>query len=296
MSARILGATIRRILQQLRADPRTVAMIIAVPALLLTLLYFIYGGGPVFNRIALTMLGILPMLVIFLITSVAMLRERTSGTLERLLTTPLHRADLLAAYGIAFSLAATAQSVVLVCVSVWALGVTTAGPIVWVLLVAAVSAAVGVATGLLASAFARTEFQAVQFMPLVIGPQIYLCGLLVPHSSMPRSAGPRRHTAHDVCRPCAHRHRRPAVTDGGRAAKRRNTRGVRVGGPHPRRCFDAAPNPMTAEILGDSRLQRAWTKDLHPVRSACRLSWVRMSHCRDLRPSSRLGARGNLST
>lgn len=186
MSARILGATIRRILQQLRADPRTVAMIIVVPALLLTLLYFIYGGGPVFNRIALTMLGILPMLVMFLITSVAMLRERTSGTLERLLTTPLHRADLLAAYGIAFSLAATAQSVVLVCVSVWALGVTTAGPIVWVLLVAAVSAAVGVATGLLASAFARTEFQAVQFMPLVIGPQIYLCGLLVPHSSMPR--------------------------------------------------------------------------------------------------------------
>ncbi|GAB3490629.1 ABC transporter permease [Flexivirga sp.] len=186
MNARILGATIRRILQQLRADPRTVALIVVVPALLLTLLYFVYGGGTVFNRIALTMLGILPMLVMFLVTSVAMLRERTSGTLERLLTTPLHRADLLAGYGISFTLAATVQSVVLVAVSVWGLAVTTAGPIVWVLLVAAVSAAVGVATGLLASAFARTEFQAVQFMPLVIGPQIYLCGLLVPHNSMPR--------------------------------------------------------------------------------------------------------------
>lgn len=187
MSPRMVAATIRRILQQLRADPRTVALIVVVPALLLTLLYFVYAGGPVFDRIALTMLGILPMLVMFLVTSVAMLRERTSGTLERLLTTPMHRADLLAGYGIAFTQAAIVQSVVLVCVSVWGLGVTTAGPILWVLLVAAVSAAVGVATGLLASAFARTEFQAVQFMPLVIGPQIYLCGLLVPHASMPRA-------------------------------------------------------------------------------------------------------------
>lgn len=187
MSPRMITATIRRILQQLRADPRTVALIVVVPALLLTLLYFVYDGDPVFDRIALTMLGILPMLVMFLVTSVAMLRERTSGTLERLLTTPMHRADLLAGYGIAFTQAAIVQSVVLVCVSVWGLGVTTAGPILWVLLVAAVSAAVGVATGLLASAFARTEFQAVQFMPLVIGPQIYLCGLLVPHASMPRA-------------------------------------------------------------------------------------------------------------
>lgn len=186
MSPRMLAATIRRVLQQLRSDPRTIGLIILVPALLLTLLYFVYGRGPVFDRIALAMLGILPMLVMFLITSVAMLRERTSGTLERLLTTSLHRADLLVGYALAFALAAIVQSIVLVCVSVWCLGVTTTGPILWVLLIAAASATVGVATGLLASAFARTEFQAVQFMPLVIGPQIYLCGLLVPHSSMPR--------------------------------------------------------------------------------------------------------------
>lgn len=185
MSPRILAATVRRILQQLRADPRTMALIVVVPALLLTLLYFVYDGGPVFDRLALTMLGVLPMLVMFLVTSVAMLRERTSGTLERLLTTPLHRADLLAGYGIAFALAATVQSVVLVAVSVWFLGLTTAGPIAWALLVAAAAASVGVATGLLASAFARTEFQAVQFMPLVIGPQLFLCGLLVPQDEMP---------------------------------------------------------------------------------------------------------------
>lgn len=112
MNPRILAATIRRILEQLRADPRTVGLIVVVPAALLALLYFVYGSGPVFNRIALTMLGILPMLVMFLVTSVAMLRERTSGTLERLLTTPMHRADLLIGYGIAFTLAAIVQSVV----------------------------------------------------------------------------------------------------------------------------------------------------------------------------------------
>jgi len=186
MSVSLFAATMRRILQQLRADPRTIALIVVVPALLLTLLYFVYDGGPVFDGIALSMLGILPMLVMFLITSVAMLRERTTGTLERLFTTPVHRPDLLAGYAVAFSLAALVQALVLIAVSVWGLDVSTTGPIAWVLLIAACAAAVGVATGLLASAFARTEFQAVQFMPLFIGPQVFLCGLFTPHESMPQ--------------------------------------------------------------------------------------------------------------
>ncbi|KNX36557.1 ABC transporter permease [Luteipulveratus halotolerans] len=185
MKPRIALATAGRNLQQLKADPRTVALIVAVPSLLLTLLYFVYDGGVRFTPIAVSMLGILPMLVMFLITSVAMLRERTTGTLERLLTTPLHRADLLAGYGAAFALAALVQSAVLVAISVWFLGVDTRGSILWVLLVAVFAAAVGVATGLLASAFARTEFQAVQFMPLFIGPQVFLCGLLAPREQMP---------------------------------------------------------------------------------------------------------------
>lgn len=185
MNPRIALATVGRNLQQLRADPRTMVLIVAVPTLLLTLLYFVYDGRPVFSGIAVSMLGILPMLVMFLVTSVAMLRERTTGTLERLLTTPLHRADLLVGYGLAFALAALVQSIVLVTVSRWFLDVQTTGPILWVLLVAVFAAAVGVATGLLASAFARTEFQAVQFMPLFIGPQIFLCGLLAPRDQMP---------------------------------------------------------------------------------------------------------------
>ncbi|GAA3602324.1 ABC transporter permease [Marihabitans asiaticum] len=185
MSPRIYLATTGRILAQLRADHRTVALIVAVPALLLTLLYFVFNDEQRFSPIALIMLGILPMLVMFLVTSVAMLRERTSGTLERLLTTPLHRADLVVGYATAFAVAALVQGLVLVSVAHWGLGVETAGPLPWVLLVAVVGSVVGVATGLLASAFARTEFQAVQFMPLFIGPQIFLCGLLAPRESMP---------------------------------------------------------------------------------------------------------------
>ncbi|WP_328661272.1 ABC transporter permease [Nocardia salmonicida] len=186
-------ATTGRILRQLRNDHRTVAMILVVPALLMTLLYFIYQDAPraphspltMFDRVGITMLGILPFIVMFLITAIAMQRERTSGTLERLLTTPLSKLDLLAGYGSAFSLAAGAQAAVACVVAFWLLGLDAAGSPGWVMLIAMVDAVCGVGLGLLASAFARTEFQAVQFMPVIVAPQIFLCGLLVPRDRLP---------------------------------------------------------------------------------------------------------------
>lgn len=186
-------ATTGRILRQLRNDHRTVAMILVVPALLMVLLYFIYSEAPdyphaplsLFDRVGISMLGILPFIVMFLITAIAMQRERTSGTLERLLTTPLSKLDLLGGYGTAFSLAAAAQAIVACLVSFGLLGLEAAGSPMWVVLIAVVDAICGVALGLLASAFARTEFQAVQFMPLVVAPQIFLCGLLVPRDELP---------------------------------------------------------------------------------------------------------------
>ena len=130
------------------------------------------------------MLAILPFIVMFLVTSIAMLRERTTGTLERLLTTPLSRLDLLLGYGLAFGVAAALQAVVTVAVATGLYGLDVAGPL-WVVVVIAVADAVlGVALGLLASAFARTEFQAVQFMPVIVLPQFFLCGLLVPRGQM----------------------------------------------------------------------------------------------------------------
>ena len=181
----ILASTIKRILSQLRHDPRTIAMIIVVPTLLITLIYFMYEGQPqIFDRIALTMLGVFPFIVMFLITSIAMLRERTTGTLERLFTTPVGKLDLLFGYGIAFGVAATVQAAVAGGFAYWVLDMNTAGGVGLVILIAVANAVLGVALGLLCSAFARTEFQAVQFMPLVVAPQLLLCGLFVPRDDM----------------------------------------------------------------------------------------------------------------
>lgn len=186
------SATTVRILRQLRADPRTVAMILVVPALLMTLLYFIYQDVPtpphapkMFDRIAISMLGIIPFIVMFLITAIAMQRERVSGTLERLMTTPMSKLDLLGGYGTAFSFAAAGQAAVASVVAFWLLKLHAAGNPLLVVLIAMVVAVLGVALGLLASAFARTEFQAVQFMPLVVAPQLFLCGLFVPRGQLP---------------------------------------------------------------------------------------------------------------
>jgi ABC-2 type transport system permease protein len=192
MNTRIYAATTGRILRQLRADHRTVAMIVLVPALLMTLLYLLYvevptppGQVAVFDRVAIVMLGIIPFIVMFLITSITMQRERSSGTLERLLSTPLSKLDLLGGYGTAFSLAAAVQAVLACLVAFGLLGLNTAGSVGLVILIAVVDAVLGVALGLLCSAFARTEFQAVQFMPVIVLPQLFLCGLLVPREQLP---------------------------------------------------------------------------------------------------------------
>ncbi len=121
----------------------------------------------------------------FLVTSIATLRERTGGTLERLLTTPLGKADFMVGYALAFALLAVVQAVVTVAFAIWVCGLEVAGP-VWLLIIIAVADAVlGCALGLLASAFATSEFQAVQFLPAFILPQFLLCGLLTPRDNLP---------------------------------------------------------------------------------------------------------------
>jgi ABC-2 type transport system permease protein len=191
MNLRILAATTGRILRQLRHDRRTIAMLIVVPALLLALLNYMFEDQPtmpgqpsMFDRVALVMLGVFPFVIMFLVTSIAMLRERTSGTLERLLTTPLGKLDLLFGYGIAFGLAAAVQASVAAGVAYWLFDLQTAGSTGLVILIAVVNAVLGVALGLFCSAFAQTEFQAVQFMPVVVVPQILLCGLFVQRDQM----------------------------------------------------------------------------------------------------------------
>lgn len=185
MSPALLRATVLRILKQLHHDKRSIAMILGVPLVLLTLLYFMFESQPqVFSGVALIMLGIFPFFIMFLLTSVTMLRERTNGALERLFTTPIGKLDLLLGYGTAFGLAAAIQATLATTYAYLVLGLETRGSAWLVVIVAIINAQLGVALGLLASAFARTEFQAVQFMPLIALPQILLCGLFVPRDQM----------------------------------------------------------------------------------------------------------------
>ena len=185
MSVRVVLATARRILRQLRNDPRTVALLLLVPVLLLTLLRYVFDGRPAaFDDVGGPLLAVFPLTTMFLVTSVAMLRERTTGTLERLLCMPVRRVDLLVGYAVAFGLAALLQAVLASTVAFGLLGLDVTGSRGLVVLLAVLDALLGTGLGLLMSAFAQTEFEAVQFLPVVVLSQLLLCGLFAPRASM----------------------------------------------------------------------------------------------------------------
>lgn len=184
MNPRLAVVTAARILTQLRNDRRTMAMIVVVPCVLLGLLAWIYNGGPLFDKIGPALLGLFPFVIMFLITSITTLRERTSGTLERLLTTPLGKADFLFGYALAFALLAAVQALVATAFAVWVCGLSVQGNVWLLVLVAVADAVVGSTFGLFVSAFAHTEFQAIQFMPAFVLPQFLLCGLLVARDDL----------------------------------------------------------------------------------------------------------------
>uniref|UniRef100_A0AAU3GX36 Transport permease protein n=1 Tax=Streptomyces sp. NBC_01401 TaxID=2903854 RepID=A0AAU3GX36_9ACTN len=178
-------ATAGRVLRQLRHDPRTIVLLLLVPLLMITLLRYVFDASPeTFDSIGASLLGIFPLITMFLVTSIATLRERTSGTLERLLAMPLGKGDLIAGYALAFGAVAVAQSLLATAMSVWVLGLDVVGSPWLLLLVALLDAVLGTALGLFVSAFAASEFQAVQFMPAVIFPQLLLCGLFTPRDRM----------------------------------------------------------------------------------------------------------------
>jgi ABC-2 type transport system permease protein len=185
MSPRITFITAGRILRQLLNDRRTVVLILAVPSLMIALISAIMDAAPdVFDSVGLILLAFFPFMMMFMITSITLLRERTGGTLERLMTTPTGKLDLVGGYAIAFGVAAASQTVIAASVAYLFLGLETAGPAWAVFLIAVVSSLFGMALGLFVSAFATTEFQAIQFMPVFVVPQLLLCGLIWPRDQM----------------------------------------------------------------------------------------------------------------
>ena len=180
-------ATAKRVLRQLRHDHRTVVLLIAVPNMLLILVRYAFDGRPeVFQRAGLPLAGIFPLVSMFLVASIAMLRERRSGTLERLMSMPTSKLGILLGYALAFGALAVAQAITVLSVAMLALDLEVAGPVWLAVVVAVANALLGMSMGLFFSAFAQTEFQAIQFMPAFILPQFMLCGLLVARSEMAR--------------------------------------------------------------------------------------------------------------
>jgi ABC-2 type transport system permease protein len=187
VNGRVILATAFRVLTQLRRDPRTLALIVVVPCVLVALFKYVLEGEPqTFQRVGVPLVGIFPLISMFLVTSITMLRERTSGTLERLMTMPLAKLDILFGYALAFAAVAIVQTAVVCTVAIGGLGLHIEGPVLVVAALAVLNALLGMSFGLFVSAFAATEFQAVQFMPAFVFPQLILCGLFAPRDTMAR--------------------------------------------------------------------------------------------------------------
>jgi ABC-2 type transport system permease protein len=185
MSIRRTFATATRVGKQIAHDHRTMGLILFVPSLLMTLMYFLFENNhQTFNAIGGTMLAVFPFVIMFLVASIATLRERTGGTLERLLALPISKLDIIFGYALVFGLLAVLQVSIALAVSTLWLDLNVMGSVWDLLLVASIDSILGVALGLCVSAFARSEFQAVQFMPALVIPQILLCGLFVPRDKM----------------------------------------------------------------------------------------------------------------
>lgn len=185
MRLSLTAATALRVLWSLRRDPRTVALLLLVPCILMGLFRWLYDSQPAaFQHVGVPLLGIFPLISMFLVSSVTMLRERRSGTLERLLSMPIHKGDIILGYAGAFGIMAVVQAALVTLVSTWGFGLDLNGNAGAILGLTVVNAILGMALGLFVSAFAATEFQAVQFFPAVIVPQLVLCGIFVPRDVM----------------------------------------------------------------------------------------------------------------
>ena len=178
-------ATGLRVLRQLRHDPRTIALILFVPTILMVVFRYVFNSDTaVFNAFAPILLGIFPFIVMFIVTSITMLRERTTGTLERLMTLPMAKIDLLIGYALAFGVLAICQAALASFVTLHWLDTMVSGSVGLIIVVALLAGVLGMSLGLFVSAFATTEFQAVQFMPALVLPQLLTSGLFVPREDM----------------------------------------------------------------------------------------------------------------
>ena len=179
-------ATARRILRQLSHDHRTLALIFIVPLVLLSLLRWMFNDSiEAFNAIGPALLGVFPFALMFIVTSITTLRERVSGTMERLMTMPISKLDFVLGYMTTFGFLAIIQALLASVLLLYVFAMPVEGPDWFLIMMALANALLGAALGIFVSAFARTEFQAVQFMPAIVMPQLLIGGLFMPLDAMP---------------------------------------------------------------------------------------------------------------
>ena len=178
-------AIAERIIRQIVKDRRSAALIIVAPLIVMSLVGFsLIDQKPILNRVAPGLLGTFVMFFTFLLTGVSFLRERAQGTLERLMTTTVARGDILVGYLLGFLLFATIQAAVILTFTIVALQIEYQGNIIEIGAVLLV-VVVAVNLGIFVSTFANDEFQVVQFIPIVLLPQIFLSGVIIPTDQMP---------------------------------------------------------------------------------------------------------------
>jgi ABC-2 type transport system permease protein len=168
-----------RIIRQIVRDRRTLALITVVPIVVMTLIWLSFPDLPgMLDYIAPALLATLALFFGFLLTGISFLRERSQGTLERLMASPVSRLDIVLGYMLGFFLFALLQTLIIVLFTIYALDVQYKGDL-WQIFVFQIIVLIGaINLGIFISAFARNEFQMVQFIPLIILPQVFLCGLL----------------------------------------------------------------------------------------------------------------------
>ena len=174
-----------RVIRQLMRDRRTMALIIIVPIVVMTLIGLSFPEEGVLDYIAPALLATLALLFSFLLTGISFLRERSQGTMERLMASPLSRLDIVVGYLFGFFIFALTQTLIIVLFTVYVLDVNYYGDL-WQIFVFQIVVITGAVTlGIFISTFARNEFQMVQFIPLIIVPQVFLCGVIWPIKQMP---------------------------------------------------------------------------------------------------------------
>jgi ABC-2 type transport system permease protein len=174
-----------RVMTQITRDRRTIALIIVAPLVIATIAGFSISDKMAFNAAAPGILASLILFFGFLITGISFLRERTTGTLERLLVAPTSRMDIVVGYLLGLVVFALMQTLIMFFYMVYVLDLSYRGDLWQILIFQMIIGLMAVCMGTFFSAFARNEFQMIQFIPIIIVPQIFLSGLFIPTTQLP---------------------------------------------------------------------------------------------------------------